>query len=140
MLIDNRFEPLPGLPGTLSNGPVSAVLDRSELCYKLLPRLLECTHSLAEERATQIVAAALLVMHGETACEADRLRDLRAVNPSVRQAEIDAAQQHFYDLRDALAAAQVRLDAVRLIFRPSRLNNLYNTPYKPRPDRFSNDA
>ncbi len=121
VIIDNRFEELKEPLGKLENGPLSAVLGKTDLCYKLLPRLLEHSHKLAEAKGDQIVAASLLAMHGAITAEADRLRDLQAVNPNVRQAEIEAAEQHLYDLRDALASARLRLDAVRLIFRPTRV-------------------
>ena len=117
VVVDNRLtEPAAPL-GPLANAPLSKILGKTELCYKLLPRMLECAASLAEQRAMQIVAASLAAMEESVGGEVERLRDLAAVNPAVTAQEIEAAQNRYYDLRDHLADARLRLDSVRLIFR-----------------------
>jgi ATP-dependent helicase HepA len=118
IVLDNRLAE-PALPfGKLLNGPLSKVLGKTDLCYKLMPKMIEAAAELAQQRAMQIVAASLAAMEVSVGGELARLRDLQAVNPNVTEKEIEAAQNHFYDLRDHLADARVRLDSVRLIFRP----------------------
>lgn len=117
ILIDNRLsEPIAPL-GPLLNGSLDKVLGKTDLCYKLMPRMLECAAGLAQQRAMQIVAASLSAMEETVGGEVARLRDLQAINPNVRDKEIEAAQTQYYDLRDHLADARVRLDSVRMIFR-----------------------
>lgn len=117
VVVDNHLteeeEPL----GPLSDAPLSKVLGKTELCYKLMPKMLEHAATLAEQKAMQLVAASLGAMESTVGGEVARLRDLAAVNPAVTEAEIEAAQTRLYDLRDHLADARVRLDSVRLIFR-----------------------
>ena len=93
------------------------MLGKTDLCYKLMPKMIESAAALAQQRAMQIVAASLSAMQESVGGEIERLRDLQAVNPNVTEKEIEAAQNQFYDLRDHLADARVRLDSVRLIFR-----------------------
>lgn len=117
ILVDNHLAE-PALPlGPLVNGPLSKVLGKTDLCYKLMPKMIENAAELAQQRAMQIVAASLRAMEESVGGEIERLRDLQAVNPNVTEKEIEAAQSQFYDLRDHLADARVRLDSVRLIFR-----------------------
>ena len=117
ILLDNRLAE-PALPlGPLLNGPLEKVLGKTDLCYKLMPKMIESAAALAQQRAMQIVAASLSAMQESVGGEIERLRDLQAVNPNVTEKEIEAAQNQFYDLRDHLADARVRLDSVRLIFR-----------------------
>jgi len=119
-VIDNRFTEIDEVLAPLENAPLNLVLSKSELAYKLLPKLLEQAQRLAAAQADQIVAMGIHTMQTRLGAEADRLEDLRANNPNVRENEIETARQQIYDLRDHLADARVRLDAVRLIFRSSR--------------------
>ena len=116
VVVDNKLaEPAP--LGPLREGPLSKILGKTELCYKLMPRMIEHAATLAQQRAMKIVAASLCAMEERVGGEVERLRDLQAVNPNVRDKEIEAAQAHYYDLRDHLADARLRLDSVRIIFR-----------------------
>ena len=120
VLIDTHFSEWTTPVGPLLNGSPSKVLGKADLCFKLLPKLLEQSSRLAEERAYQVIAASVLTAQEVLGAETARLRDLRAINPSVRQSEIDAAQKLVYDMRDHLADARIRLDSVRMIFRSTR--------------------
>ena len=116
VVVDNKLvEPAP--LGPLREGPLSKILGKTELCYKLMPKMLEHAATLAQQRAMQIIAASLAAMEESVGGEVARLRDLQALNPNVGEKEIEAAQAHYYDLRDHLADARLRLDSVRIIFR-----------------------
>lgn len=120
ILISNRCEEVKNNLGKLGNAPVGSVLGKSDLGYKLFPKMLEQAERMAESRSTQIVATGLRAMQSALGAEVERLKDLQAINPNVRQSEIEQAQKQVYDLRDHLAEARIRLDSVRLIFRASR--------------------
>jgi len=120
IVVDQKFGECAEPFGALENAPITRVVGKVDLGYKLVPRMLEFAGTLATTRSYQMIAASLLAMQAELEAEVDRLRDLQAINPNVRQAEIEEAQKQVYDLRDRLADARVRLDSVRMIFRNSR--------------------
>ena len=117
VVVDNHLSELTLPLGPLLDAPLSKILGRTELCYKLMPKMVEFATTLAQQQAMQIVAASLAAMEETVGGEVARLRDLQAVNPNVTEKEIEAAQTRYYDLRDHLADARLRLDSVRLIFR-----------------------
>ena len=117
ILLENRNGEQTQPLGPLTSAPLHKILGKTELCYKLLPKLLEQAATLANQRGMQIVAASLSAMEAVVGNDVERLRDLQAINPNVNAKEIEAAQSHYYDLRDHLADARLRLDSVRLIFR-----------------------
>ena len=101
----------------MEKGDVFRLLDRGAVRKKLLPAMLEKTRLLAAERLEKIVGASTERMSGRFGHELQRLRDLAEINDHVRPAEIAATEQQQTDLTAALAAAHLRLDAVRLILR-----------------------
>ena len=117
VVVDNKLTELSTPLGPLLEGPLSKILGKTELCYKLLPKMIEHAMSLAQQRAIQLIAVSLSAMQEVVGGEVERLRDLQANNPKVRDKEIEAAQVQYYDLRDHLADARLRLDSVRIIFR-----------------------
>ncbi len=98
-------------------GEIFRLLDRGAVKKKLLPAMLEKSQALAKERAQRLIEAANTSMTLQLRGEIERLEDLREINDHVRPEEIAAARQQQADLQSAIAAAHVRLDAVRLIFR-----------------------
>ena len=120
VLVDSHFSEWLSPLGPLLNGPINRVLGRADLCFRLLPKLLEHAHRLAEGRAYQTIAASVVAAQEELGGEAERLADLRAVNPSIRESEVGTARQLVFDMRDHLADARIRLDSVRMIFRSMR--------------------
>ena len=117
VLVDNKLAAETAPIGPLMNAPLNKILGKTELVYKLMPRMIEYAATVASQSAVQTVAAALKELQKTVGGEVERLRDLQAVNPNVRDKEIEAAQNQYYDLRDRLADARLRLDSVRLIFR-----------------------
>jgi ATP-dependent helicase HepA len=93
------------------------LMERPELRDELLPRLLERASGMARSGAATIVARAREEMTAQLDREIHRLRELRKINPSVRQSEIDLVAAQRRDLDTHLAAARLRLDAIRLIQR-----------------------
>jgi len=117
VIVDNKLAEQTTPLGPLVNAPLNKILGKTELCYKLMPRMIDFAATVAAQRAVQIVATSLKEMQTVVGGEVERLRDLQAINLNVGEKEIEAAQNQYYDLRDHLADARLRLDSVRLIFR-----------------------
>ncbi|MEI9895523.1 MAG: helicase-related protein [Chthoniobacter sp.] len=101
----------------LEKGDIFRLLDRGAVKKKLLPAMLTKAQALAAERAQRLIESASTAMSIQLRNEIERLEDLRQINDHVRPEEIAAIRQQQTDLQTAIAAAQPRLDAVRLIFR-----------------------
>jgi ATP-dependent helicase HepA len=101
----------------LQAGDAHDLFEQPALRDELLPRLLERATEIAQSRAPAIIEAARDAMTTQLDHEIHRLRELRKVNPSVRAAEIDLLEAQRRDLDTHLAAARLRLDAIRLIQR-----------------------
>ena len=82
---------------------------------KLVPPMLERTETLAGTRAQAHIDAAVAAATASLDSELSRLLALRAVNPSISDAEIAAVTDERHALLDALPQARLRLDAVRFV-------------------------
>jgi ATP-dependent helicase HepA len=106
-------------PGMLSSGvsneDAHSLLDRSEIREELLPRMLHRADEIAGGKVQAIVNEARKEMNAQMNHEISRLKELRKVNRSVRAEEIELLIAHQHGLEHHLAAARLRLDAVRLI-------------------------
>jgi len=100
---------------TLEKADVFRLLDRGAVKKKLLPAMLEKAQGFAAARMQAEVAAATVTMETSLQNEIDRLENLKAVNDHVRNEEIDALKTQKGELKAAIEAAHLRLDAVRLI-------------------------
>jgi ATP-dependent helicase HepA len=101
----------------LEKGDIFRLIDRGAVKKKLLPAMLAKAQVIANERLKQIVSSATVAMSAQLQQEAERLEALRAVNDHVRPEEIAAVRDQESALRAAMAAAHLRLDSLRLIFR-----------------------
>jgi ATP-dependent helicase HepA len=95
----------------------TAILDRPEVREDLMPALLRKAGELGGAGVPALVAAARVTMAAQLDREIARLEHLRRVNPSVRAEEINLLRAQKADLDRHLAAARLRLDAIRLIRR-----------------------
>ena len=98
-------------------GDVFRLLDRGAVKKKLLPAMLAKAQSIAAEKMGALIATARESMSARLQDEIDRLQDLSEINDHVRPAEIEAVRQQLAALTEALGAARLRVDALRLIFR-----------------------
>jgi len=94
--------------------PVDAARYRKVLA-KLVPPMLAACERAASARAQEPIAAAAERADGVLIAEIERLGALARVNPGVRPEEIAAAQLERGGLLEAIAAARLRLDSVRLV-------------------------
>ena len=76
--------------------------------------LLEKARDTAQAQVPAIVAQAREEMTSQLQLEITRLKALKKVNPSVRQAEIDLLVGQRREMEEHMANARIRLDAVRL--------------------------
>lgn len=83
---------------------------------KVFPAMLSAAKAQAECRLGEIISSATTRMTSDAGAELTRLHELAAVNPHVTPEEV--ARYEFYQarLREALAAATLRLDSLRLIW------------------------
>lgn len=101
----------------LEKGDVIRLLDRGAVKKKLLPAMLGKAQAIAADRMKSTVALATSTMSAQLNQEAERLEALRTINDHVRPEEIAAVRKQEEQLREAISAARLRLDSLRLIFR-----------------------
>ncbi|MGL4860455.1 MAG: RNA polymerase-associated protein RapA, partial [Enterobacteriaceae bacterium] len=77
--------------------------------------LLQATEPQIAEQAQELIAAATAQAQEELSRELSRLEALRAVNPAIRDDELEALARHRQEVASCLQQASWRLDALRLI-------------------------
>ncbi|MGJ8637889.1 MAG: RNA polymerase-associated protein RapA [Opitutaceae bacterium] len=88
-----------------------------ELLKALVPEMLKSAKGFAREEKSALLQSAMHDAHAHLDGEAERLRELRKVNPNVREEEIKIAENVINDVTRHIAKAHLRLDSVRLILR-----------------------
>jgi ATP-dependent helicase HepA len=92
-----------------------------ELLQALVPEMLRAAREFARETKSTLLQEAMQIAHTRLDGEAARLKELRKVNPNVREEEIRIAENVVEDVTRHIAKAHLRLDAVRLILQePAR--------------------
>lgn len=94
-----------------------ALLGRSDVRDRFLPKLVDRATQMAKTKVPGIVEAAASQMRSALAKEITRLRDLQRVNRLVRQEEIDVLIEQQEALTSALDDARLRIDCLRLVHR-----------------------
>ena len=89
--------------------PIRVKLDGEEI-----ESLLEEARDMAQAQVPAIVDQAREEMTAQLQLEIARLKTLKKVNPSVRQAEIDLLVGQRREMEEHMANARIRLDAIRL--------------------------
>jgi len=85
------------------------------LLQALVPEMLRKARDHARIQKSELLQAAMHQAHERLDGEATRLKELKKVNPNVRQEEIRIAENVIADVTRHIAKAHLRLDAVRLI-------------------------
>ena len=93
---------------------------------ELLPKMIVAARELAEKERPRRIEASLFEVQDVMGKELRRLKALAEVNHHVRPDEIDRVEAETRDLKKVIESAQLRLDALRLIWK---------TPTPPRPPR-----
>lgn len=100
----------------LQAGDAGPLLERGAVKRKLLPRMLEQAHKIAEDLLPGHIAMAQAKMTDTLDNEIERLRLLRRLNNHVRDDEIQRLETERAELKAAIAGAQVSLDSIRLVW------------------------
>ena len=99
----------------VEQAPTGLLEQHHDLFDKLVPKLLEA----AAGKVNLKQAAAKKEAHKEAekrlGAERDRLRGLMSINPAVSQADVDEADRFLQEVLKNIMAAELRLDAVRLV-------------------------
>lgn len=107
------------LATALKNGDPAVLNEQLEEFGSLLPGMIRVTEIIAGKQSKPILEAAIAQARDQLDNEATRLEQLRQINPSVRQDEIDAAKAESVKVQEHLAKAAPRLDSIRLILASS---------------------
>lgn len=110
------------LAANLKNGDPAMLADQMEELGSLLPGMIRVSEVVAGKRGAPLIAAAVESAKTTLGAEIERLEQLRRINPSVRQDEIDTARNELARVEEHLGKAAVRLDAVRLILASAGAN------------------
>ena len=127
VLVDHRMEdgsmdfPPDLFARRLEDCPPDLFLEDPSLLQDLFPRMLDVARNLAEKKVPGIISEGLRTMQQGLDKEIQRLQHLVRVNPNIRQEEIDLAVRERDTLQQNISAARLRLDALRLIWKGSRL-------------------
>jgi len=125
VLVDNKYEDKSDLlqknwNASLEKLPSFPLLQRPEIRQTLIPVMLETARSIAEEKSDKIIEQALARVRNIAGSEVRRLKSLKETNPSVSQKEITLAESELFRLEEAVSAATVDLDSIRLVWSPGK--------------------
>ena len=72
--------------------------------------------SRAKQLRRETLQLAMEAMEKEQQSELERLEELKVINPSIKQEELDFVKQQTIDLKYYIDNSQCRLDALRIIY------------------------
>ncbi len=98
-------------------GEIAAIATAGPLRDKFLPAMLEKARAIATAKAATLTTNARAAAAAKLSAEVTRLTALGELNDHIQAAELDALRAHQTALTAAIAGAQMRLDAVRLVRR-----------------------
>lgn len=105
------------LAANCKNGPVDKLVSQKQLIYTTFPRLVSASDTCTDALVAPIIKSAQENMHQIYNDDRMRLIDLRAQGAPVTPQDLLALDNEERALHEYLAAARVRRDAVRLIWR-----------------------
>ncbi len=91
------------------------LLEHETIRQQLIPAMIEATRPLAEQAAQSTIADARRCMLDTLGADYKRLKYLQQVNDNIREEELAHARDAISELDEKLAAARLRLDAIRVI-------------------------
>jgi ATP-dependent helicase HepA len=99
----------------LKDGEPWKLLEHESIRAQLIPSMIEATRELAEEAAKGAIADARQRMRETLGTDFKRLEYLKQINDNIRDEELVHARKAITKLDKKLAAARLRLDAIRII-------------------------
>ncbi|VGO14138.1 RNA polymerase-associated protein RapA [Pontiella desulfatans] len=91
------------------------LLEHESIRTQMIPAMIEATRPLAEQAAESTIADARRNMLETLGKEYQRLEYLKKINNNIRKEELAHARSAITELDKTLAAARLRLDAIRII-------------------------
>ena len=98
-------------------GEIAGIAAAGPLRDKFLPAMLEKARTIAATKAATLTTHARTAAAEKIGAEITRLTALGELNDHIQAAELDALRAHESAITAAIAGAQLRLDAVRLVRR-----------------------
>ncbi len=90
---------------------ITSVTTSQPVIHELIGKAEQTAHP----RMEQIVAEARQVMTHTLGAELSRLEQLKAINPSVRDSELEHLRELQHELNHLLDQTQLKLDAIRFV-------------------------
>ncbi|HWB05900.1 MAG TPA: helicase-related protein [Verrucomicrobiales bacterium] len=119
VVVDHSLQDVSGdrslLKAKVEQGQVSDIIAAGPVRDKLLPSMLDKARLIANTKSTALTDAARAAVSAKLGAEVARLTALSQLNDHVQSAEVEALRAHESALLAAISAAQVRMDAVRLV-------------------------
>ena len=91
------------------------LLEHESIRTQMIPAMIEATRELAEKAAQRMISNARRCMREMLEADYKRLEYLKQVNDNIREEELAHARKAITELDEKLAAARLRLDAIRVI-------------------------
>jgi len=99
----------------LKDGEPWKLLEHEAVRQTLIPSMIEATRDLAEQAAQSTIVDARARMRETLGTDYKRLEYLKQVNDNIREEELAHARKAITNLDKKLAAARLRLDAIRIV-------------------------
>ena len=116
ILVDHTGEACDGtIADHLKDSKPWKLLEHESIRQNLIPAMIKATQPLAEKAAQITIADARHRMRETLGTEYKRLERLKQINDNIRDEELTYARKALNKLDKTLAAARLRLDAIRII-------------------------
>ena len=116
IVVDHAGEAVDGtIAKNLKDAEPWKLLEHESIRQQLIPAMIEATRPLAEQAARSVIASARQTMRQTLGTDYKRLEHLKQVNDNIREEELTYARKTITKLDKKLAAARLRLDAIRII-------------------------
>lgn len=121
VLLDDKGKDLSGVLGInqlsklLQKVPRNNAQDLVRHARPTLTTMVQKAEEITLAKQTELIAEAKAKVTGQLSAELARMKALQAVNPNVRQEEIDYLQQRLAASQHFLDQASIRLDALRVV-------------------------
>ena len=105
------------LKATLRRDNHRKILDQGKVTSEIIPSMLATLNGMIKVERDKVVSKATQLMEETFSAELARMEDLQEVNPMIDDHEISEFKTHIKSVKEALQAARIRLDSVRLVYK-----------------------
>ncbi len=116
ILVDHAGDTVDGtVAENLKDSEPWKLLEHETIRQQLIPKMIAATRPLAEQAAKSTIAEARRRMRETLGTDYKRLEYLQQINDNIRDEELTHARNALTELDKTLAAARLRLDAIRVV-------------------------